>query len=82
MVHSHTVQTMILATGSALALITAALGDHAQAESSLDASYTWRQGDQAAEVNVTKQPDGGPTFHSSNVAGLAVSKTTNRLATK
>ena len=43
MVHSHTVQTMILATGSALALITAALGDHAQAESSLDASYTWRQ---------------------------------------
>jgi len=31
---------MILATGSALALITAALGDHAQAESSLDASYT------------------------------------------
>ena len=40
MVHSHTVQTMILATGSALALITAALGDHAQAESSLDASYT------------------------------------------
>jgi hypothetical protein len=40
MVHSHTVQTMILATGSALALISAALGDHAQAESSLDASYT------------------------------------------
>ena len=40
MVHSHTAQTMILATGSALALITAALGDHAQAESSLDASYT------------------------------------------
>jgi len=39
-----------------------------------------RRGDQAAEVNVTKQPDGGPTFHHSTVAGLAVFKTTNRLA--
>jgi hypothetical protein len=40
MVHSRTVQTTILATGYALALITAAIGDHAHAESNLDASYT------------------------------------------
>jgi Protein of unknown function (DUF3108) len=40
MVHSRAVQTTILATGCALALITAALGDHAHAESNLDASYT------------------------------------------
>jgi hypothetical protein len=33
-------QTTILATGSALALMTAALGDHAHAEGKLDASYT------------------------------------------
>src|SRR5215510_2302902 len=33
-------QTTILATGSALALMTGALGDHAHAEGKLDASYT------------------------------------------
>ena len=40
MVHSRAVQTTILATGCALALITAAPGHHAHAESNLDASYT------------------------------------------
>jgi len=38
--HSRVAQTTILTTGSALALMTAALGDHAQAEGKLDASYT------------------------------------------
>ena len=33
-------QTTILATGSALALMTGALSDHAHAEGKLDASYT------------------------------------------
>ena len=40
MFHSRVAQTTILAIGSALALMTAALGDHAQAEGKLDASYT------------------------------------------
>ena len=40
MFHSRTARTTILATGSALALMTAALGDHAHAEGKLDASYT------------------------------------------
>jgi hypothetical protein len=40
MFHSRVAQTTILTTGSALALMTAALGDHAQAEGKLDASYT------------------------------------------
>ena len=40
MFHSRVAQTTILATGSALALMTAALGDHAHAEGKLDASYT------------------------------------------
>jgi hypothetical protein len=40
MFHSRVAQRSILATGSALALTTAALGDHAQAEGKLDASYT------------------------------------------
>src|SRR5262245_17827746 len=40
MFHSRVAQTTILITGSALALMTAALGDHAQAEGKLDASYT------------------------------------------
>jgi Protein of unknown function (DUF3108) len=40
MVHSRAVQMTIVATGCALALITAALGHHAHAESNLDASYT------------------------------------------
>ena len=40
MFHSRAAQTTILATGSALALMTAALGDRAHAESNLDASYT------------------------------------------
>jgi Protein of unknown function (DUF3108) len=40
MFHSHGAQTTILATGSALALMTGALGDHAHAEGKLDASYT------------------------------------------
>ena len=40
MFHSRTARTTILATGSALALMTAALGDHAHAEGNLDASYT------------------------------------------
>jgi len=40
MFHSRVGQTTILATGSALALMTAALGDHAHAEGKLDASYT------------------------------------------
>ncbi len=40
MFHSRVAQTTILATGSALALMTAALGDHAQAGGKLEASYT------------------------------------------
>ena len=40
MLHSHAARTTILATSSALALMTAALGDHAHAEGKLDASYT------------------------------------------
>jgi uncharacterized protein DUF3108 len=40
MFHSRVAQTTILTTGSALALMTAALGDHAQAEGKLDTSYT------------------------------------------
>jgi hypothetical protein len=40
MFHSHVAQTTILAIGSALALMTGALGDHAHAEAKLDASYT------------------------------------------
>src|SRR6516162_479009 len=40
MFHPHVAQATILATGSALALMTAALGDHAHAEGKLDASYT------------------------------------------
>jgi hypothetical protein len=40
MFHSRVAQRTILATGSALALMTAALGDHAHAEAKLDASYT------------------------------------------
>ena len=40
MFHPRVARTTILATGSALALITAALGDHAHAEGKLDASYT------------------------------------------
>jgi hypothetical protein len=38
--HSRVAQTTILVTGSALALMTAALGDHAHAECKLDAGYT------------------------------------------
>jgi hypothetical protein len=38
--HSRTVQTTILATGSAFALLMAALGDHAHGEGTLDAIYT------------------------------------------
>ena len=40
MFHSRAAQTTILATGSALALLMAALNDHAHAGSNLDASYT------------------------------------------
>ena len=40
MFHLRVAQTTILATGSALALMTATLGDHAHAEGKLDASYT------------------------------------------
>ena len=40
MFRSRAARTTILATGSALALMTAALGDHAQAQSNLNASYT------------------------------------------
>ncbi len=40
MFHSRAARTTILATSSALALMTAALGDHAHAEGKLDASYT------------------------------------------
>jgi Protein of unknown function (DUF3108) len=40
MFHLRVVRTTILATGSALALMTAALGNHAHAEGKLDASYT------------------------------------------
>ena len=39
MFHSCALRTTILATGSALAFMTAALGDHALAEANLDASY-------------------------------------------
>jgi Protein of unknown function (DUF3108) len=38
--HSHAAQTTILARGSALALLMAALGGYAHAEGKLDASYT------------------------------------------
>jgi hypothetical protein len=38
--HSRVAQTAILATGSALASLTATLGDRAHAEGKLDASYT------------------------------------------
>jgi hypothetical protein len=38
--HSRAARITILATGSALALLMAALGDYAHAESNLDASYT------------------------------------------
>ena len=37
---SRAAQTTILATGSALAFMAAAVGDHAQAQGNLDASYT------------------------------------------
>ena len=40
MFHSRAAQTPILAAGSALALMTAVLGDRAGAETNLDASYT------------------------------------------
>ena len=40
MFHSRAAQTPILAAGSALALMTAVLGDSARAETNLDASYT------------------------------------------
>jgi len=40
MFYPRVTQTTVLATGSALALMTAALNDHAHAEGSLDASYT------------------------------------------
>jgi hypothetical protein len=55
--HSRTVQTTILATGSAFALLMAALGDHAHAEGNLDAIYTIsfariRVGDITASVAV------------------------------
>src|SRR5262245_16565877 len=40
MFHSRVAQTTVLTTGSALALMTAVLGDHAHAEGKLDASYT------------------------------------------
>jgi hypothetical protein len=40
MLHSRVAQTTVLTTGSALALMTAVLGDHAHAEGKLDASYT------------------------------------------
>ena len=57
MFHLRVAQTTILATGSALALMTAALNDHAHAEGGLDASYTIsfagiRVGDMAATVVV------------------------------
>jgi hypothetical protein len=55
MFHSRVAQTTILAAGSALALMTATLGDHAHAEGKLDATYTIsfariRVGDIAATV--------------------------------
>src|SRR6516165_12159096 len=40
MFHPRVARTTILAIGSALALMTVALGDHAHAEGKLDASYT------------------------------------------
>jgi Protein of unknown function (DUF3108) len=40
MLHSHATQTTILAMGSALALLIAALDGYAHAEGNLDASYT------------------------------------------
>jgi hypothetical protein len=53
--HSRAAQAIALATGSALALVIAALSDHAQAQGKLDASYTIsfariRVGDIAATV--------------------------------
>jgi hypothetical protein len=70
MVHSRAVQTTILATGCALALITAALGDHAHAESNLDASYTIsfariRVGEITASVVF------GPTEYAMSASGRA-----------
>jgi hypothetical protein len=55
MFHSRAAQTTLLATGSALVLLLAALDDHAHAEGNLDASYTIsfariRVGDIAATV--------------------------------
>src|SRR6185436_2861932 len=40
MFRSRAAQTSILVTGSALAFMAAAVGDHAQAQGNLDASYT------------------------------------------
>src|SRR5215468_4933368 len=40
MSHSRAARMTILATGSALAFMTVAVGDHAHAEGKLDASYT------------------------------------------
>ena len=40
MFRSRAAQTTILATGSALAFMAAAVGDHTQAQGNLDASYT------------------------------------------
>src|SRR5262249_40826574 len=55
MFHSRAAQTTLLATGSALVLLLAALDDYAHAEGNLDASYTIsfariRVGDMAATV--------------------------------
>ena len=55
MFHSRAAQTTLLATGSALVLLLAALDDHAHAEANLDVSYTIsfariRVGDIAATV--------------------------------
>src|SRR5215468_112676 len=55
MSHSRAARMTILATGSALAFMTVAVGDHAHAEGNLDASYTIsfariRVGDIAATV--------------------------------
>jgi Protein of unknown function (DUF3108) len=55
MSHSRAAQTTILATGSALAFMTVAVGDYAHAEGKLDASYTIsfariRVGDMAANA--------------------------------
>ena len=61
-VHSRTAQTTILATGSAFALLMAALGDHAHGEGNLDAIYTIsfariRMGDITARVVVGDSED-------------------------